>query len=186
MKKQLFVSATALALMMPYAASADDVNWNYVELDYLLIDDDDDTDGVRLKGAFEFTDGIFGFGEITTTDDDLNIVELGAGYAHTVANGTDVYGGLAVNYFDFDVDNGDDDTGFTLRAGVRSLVITELEVKAELVHVENDLLMDDDATAIDLGIQYLPIPELGIIAEYQVQTDSDNDDRIVLGARYNF
>jgi len=186
MKKQLLVSATALALMMPYTAMAD-VNYSFVELDYFMLDDEADTDGIRLKGSLGFGDtGVFGFTEITNQDNDVNIVTLGGGYAHTVADGTDVFGGLTVDYIEHDVTGGEDETGFGVRLGVRSLVIPELELKGELIHVENDFLMDGDATAFDLGVQYLPIPEVGLIAEYRVQADSDDADSILLGARYNF
>ena len=185
MKKQLLVSATALALMMPYAAMAD-VNYNFVELDYIMADDDDaDADAIRLKGSLEFGGGVYGLLEYGTQDNDIDTISLGVGYGYTVADGTDIYGALSVEHIEPDVIDGE--TGFGVRAGVRSLIIPELELRGGIRHVDNDFFMDDDPTLLELGVQYLPIPQVGIVAEYWADVGSDDGhDSILVGARYNF
>jgi len=191
MKKHLVASAAVLALAIPVAATAD-INYDYVELDFIMIDDDIDSDGPRLKGSFGITDNIYLFGSAALLSGDgsvdTDIISLGAGYRHGINEQLDLYAALAIEHVDVDVAGmSDDDTGFSIRLGARYQVIPQLELKGELQHTENDMFPDEDQTLIKLGAQYLVTPAIGILADYWVDTDSDDGaDAILVGGRFNF
>lgn len=183
MKKHLVASAAVLAMAMPFAATAD-INYSFVELDYILFDDDDDTNAYRLKGSFAITDNIFILGDYTTFDldeGDFDTVSLGVGYRHGINEQLDLYGALSIEYVDADID---DDTGLGLRAGARFMVMPQLELKGELHHI-NDVF-EEDTTLVTLGGQFLFTPAIGAVLEYTADTDSDGDNAIILGGRFNF
>ena len=191
MKKHLVASAAVLAMAMPFAATAE-INYSYVELDFIMVDDDIDTDGPRIKGSFGITDNIYLFGSAALLsgdgDVDSTLVSLGGGYNHSINAQFDLYAALAIEFVEVDTALGsDDDTGFGLRLGARYQVIPQLELKGELQHIENDMYPDDSQTLIKLGAQYLITPAIGVLADYWVDTDSDDGaDAILVGGRFNF
>ena len=186
MKKHLVASAAVLAMAIPFAATAE-INYSFVELDYILQDDDDDTDGFRLKGSYGITDDIFAFGSYTTFDldqGDFDLLSIGVGYRFGLNEQADLYAGASIERLDI----GDDDAvGFGLQLGARYQVIPALELRGELAYIDiDDDPVELDQTLVTVGAQYFVTPAIGLIAEYTVDTDSDGDDGIILGGRFNF
>lgn len=204
--KNRFLWLTLLAF--PLAATAEGLSYNYVQLDWLANGDveasgpgfnvDGDADGLSLEGVFSFSDMLFVKGGYADIDVDLDngasadgqMLALGVG-AHTnrFTGGVDLYG--VVSYLD--VESGpDDDSGFGVEIGARTLVSDQIEAYISFSTAD---IGDGETEGFSLGGLYTFAPNWSIGVEYQsgetefesgpVESEVETDAWL-LGIRYDF
>lgn len=179
-------STTALALLIAAgtfstAVLANGPAWRYVEGGYTSLDGDGglDADGAFIGGKYQINPNVYLNGEFTFVEEgsaDINLLTLGGGYIVPLNTTTDAYAGINFERVDTD---GYDDNGYSLAAGVRSMVTDVVEVTGELGYYD---VSDGDIT-FKVGGNYYISPELSVGASYKFM---DGGDIMQLGARYAF
>lgn len=182
----LIASATASAQTAPPAG----LNYNYVEANIAIYPDADGQDfvGPRVRGSFLVIPEVFLFGQFRYLTDDIDYTQahLGAAYRHEVAPDTDVYGGVSVEYAEFDFPGpfgSVDDFGFGLRGGIRHRLNDDFELGGEVRYVNIGGDIDDDYVGFTGTLQYFVNQHLGLIGEIDVE---DGEIGFLGGARLNF
>ncbi|MBR9790298.1 MAG: outer membrane beta-barrel protein [Gammaproteobacteria bacterium] len=182
MKASSIIAITALsASMFSLSAAADTPDWRYVEGGYLSYDGDGgfDPDGLQVNGKYLldpnfYVNGEFGWAE--TGNIDFTTLTLGGGYRLAVNSTTDAYVGANFERIDADFY---DDNGYSLNAGVRSMLTPELEVNGELGYLD----LDDGDITLKAGAYYYFNPQFAVGANYEFMDDADV---FQLSARYAF
>jgi Ax21 family sulfation-dependent quorum factor len=181
MKRSLL--ALALVAIAPFAAQADDnLSYTYVEADYLNIDGD--ADGFGLRGSVEFGESNFyGFGgysnsDIDNTSIDVDMYDLGIGYAHGVSPNADLIAELA--YINADADGFDVD-GYRTSVGVRGSFSPNFEGLLKANYIDgSDFDGDFSAT---VGAQYKFAGMWGIVGEAEFGNGAES---YLIGVRASF
>jgi hypothetical protein len=161
MNAKTLICAAALAL--PFAASAEQLSYRYVDVAHFpeaKIDADNidvDGDGIQLRGSLPVYQNIFALAEYQALDLDNNIdasrFMVGAGGHWALGPNLDLIarGGL-VHY---EVEQGrfnDDDTGLFAGVRLRSLVAPKVEVEGGVEHLAVDVAgIDSDTYLIGEG-----------------------------------
>lgn len=157
--------------------------WRYAEGGYTTLDPDGngnvEPDGVFIGGKYMLQDNIYLNGEFSLMGDggyDFNTLTAGAGYRLPINGNTDAYFGANLERIDSD---GYDDTGYSLNAGLRSMLTPELEVNGELGYYD----VNDGDTTLKFGANYYFTPQWALGASFEFR---DNADITQLSARYVF
>lgn len=138
--------------------------WAFVDLRYLEEDDDTNTRILGTKGKLELT---------------RERLSMGVGAAWRVVDTTDIYGRVAYEdwtldaKFKFDgsnVSDDDNENGYSVGAGVRSMVWQALELRAEVNYVDVDKIMDGE-TGYQLGAYYTFAEHITVGASYEELDD---------------
>ena len=105
MKKSVVLAALLAAA--PFAATAGELSYNYVEVGYANVDvdfdgTDIDFDGFQLRGSAAVAENVYlfgGYGSVTNdefgADIDFDELQLGAGYRHAISPRADFIGEVA-------------------------------------------------------------------------------------------
>jgi opacity protein-like surface antigen len=193
--KKLIASLTVATLMTSVFASAQTdppagINYNYIEGNFAFYPDADGQDfvGPRIRGSFLVAPQVFVFGQFRYLTDDIDYTQahLGAAYRHAVANDTDIYGGLSIEYAEFDFPGpfgSVDEVGFGVRAGLRHRLNQDFELAGEIRYVNFGGDIDDDYVGFTGTLQYFIQENLGLIGEIDVE---DGEIGFLAGARFNF
>lgn len=123
-----------------------ELSYNYAEAGLGIWDADGGQTliGPDVRGSFLINENIFAFGGLRFLTDDVDYTNLyfGGGYRHALDAKTDIWGGLNLEYQEFDVDNcsgcGHDDTAPAIRGGVRHQVNGQVEIGASARFVTGD------------------------------------------------
>lgn len=188
------IGLIAALMVLPAAAFAQGVSYNYGELNYLYTDGEvnvgalsgsDSKSAFGLKGSFGFTDMLYG----TATYEDKgyggaldNYFNLGIGaHSNQFTGGFDLVGELT--YEDLD-----DQDGFGLLVGLRGEVSPGLELNADVKYRK---LSDLDGWDFTVGGVYTIAPNWGVSASYTHSKLEDGALEIEaddwrLGVRYMF
>ncbi len=188
---------TLLALAAP--AMAGDLSYSFVQGGYQRIDIDDDLiggidgDGFDIGFSFEvgenfFVAGSYGTAELDTDaffglTVDYDQTDIGLGYHGAISDKTDFYGVLSWVKVEASISGfgSEDDDGFGLTVGMRSMVTDKVELEGHLGYV--DLGDSGDSTAIGVGAIYEFTPNFGA----GVSVDFDEDVTTYgIGARLYF
>jgi opacity protein-like surface antigen len=185
-KNILTTSAASLLLiagMSMSPAQASEVKYNYLEGRYVLdaeTDNNIDGDGYQIGGSFRIDTNLYAFGSYQALDldfnNDIDTFEVGAGYIHPLNAKWDA--NFSASLVNMDVNN-NDDTGFSLTAGVRGMVTPNIEGRAILSYID----VEDDDTFITLGGDYFFTPDLSVGVEVDLAGDLET---LSIGARYYF
>jgi hypothetical protein len=178
-------------------------NWNQASASYLSADigDNDDIDGLGLSGTKLLNSNFFLAGSYSSltletfnafgyeVDADLNFLSLGVGARKAVAGNTDIYGIVSYEKIDLSVSTGfggfysaavDDESGYGLRIGVRSMMTPKVEVNGEISYID---VLDDAETGFGFGAAYYFTNQFSAGAGYNT---SDDIDTLNLTATFNF
>jgi hypothetical protein len=154
MKKFPILTVCVLSLSgFVSSVQADDINYDYVEVGYSLVNDSNATGGVTLSGSYDVFDNINVIGNLfisTTTDntiaDDVDVTSytLGLGYHKKYSDTLDFFGEFRLLNSDSSgshkgVDVNVDDTGHVLAVGVRSKVNDKVEFLGRLDRRNSDV-----------------------------------------------
>lgn len=144
------LGATA-TLALPVAASAENFNYQYVDVAHFVeaeIDagggGDVDGDGIQLRGSIPVYQNIFVLAEYQSLDLDNNVdatrFMVGAGGHWPIANNVDVIARAGIVSYELDVGRfDDDDTGLFVGARVRAVVAPKIEVEGGVEHLRVDV-----------------------------------------------
>lgn len=193
-KKLLLAGSLALA---SFATFADQPNYTYVGFGYVKMDLDDidlDPTGFYIDGSLELGDNWFVRAGFQTVDDSNGLLDvdvdghnLGAGVRiaasentslHVVADYLHAEAEASHRYYSDSVS--EDENGFSLGVGVRSLITDSFELSADAAYVD----LGDDSVDFGVGAIWYVMENLGL--EARLSTDDDSNRAYSLGLRIEF
>lgn len=180
-------------MFQPSASNAlvSDFRYSYGELRYVDIEsgiDDAEADGFLLGGSYRVDERAFVFGSYTDLEADVGIfdvditqIKLGGGYIYPLNDTVDVNATAALVREDYDFSGADDDdeTGFQLTGGVRTMITNELEVRGALVFYD----VDDRDVYLEIAADYYFTENL--VGGISIEFAGDNDV-LTFGGRYYY
>ena len=181
----LLACAALAAPALSHAAA--EPRYTYGEVGYLTVDFDNfdtDGDGWAVNGSYALHKNVHLLAEYNDLDfdgpGDLTSLALGAGVNLPLRKGLDFIGRL--RWIDQEVDIGnsnDDETGYGLEVGIRTMINPQLELDSSIRYVD----IDDDNTSFVLGglWEFTPVFALGGDVEL-----SDDYNAFFLKARFYF
>ena len=179
--------AFLLAVSMPLpAADVPEMEYTYVEANYLWTDSDaagESLDGLELIGSLELPLNFFGQVSVSrqSSDADLNLWKIGAGYHLPVGSRLDAFGILSVAGIEVEDSGSDfDDTGMAAELGLRMLVTSKIEVNGSGVWLDLD---DEDDYGLKLGARYYITDFLSLGGRVE---SVDSDESFAAGVRFEF
>jgi len=178
--------AIGLLAVLPFAASAaENINYNYVEGDYVATDSDTNADGWGLKGSAALTQNFHIFGDYSNQDiknssASFDQWRVGVGYNRQVSQHADLV--TRVAYEKFDAGDGLDADGYSVEAGVRGALTQRLEGYA-LAGWEDGDAYDGDFYG-RLGAQVKFNPNWGVSAD--VKFVEGDDTQWFVGPRFSW
>ena len=150
--KNGFQALLLAAAILPAAASAESISYNFVEGGLALYPSFESQTfiGVDTRGSVAINDNVFAFGglKFLTDDVDLTALHVGGGYRHALDAKTDLWGGVTIEYQEYDYGNCNsfsnsfcsfDDTALGLRGGLRHQLDAKLEVGGSARIITGDL-----------------------------------------------
>jgi len=172
----------------PLAALADDLNYSYVDLDYVETEIDGvgpSLDGFALRGSVGFAEHWFAFGEYSAqsvSGVDLDTYAAGLGGHYGLAENLDLVGRIGwtkaeVSSGPFDVD----DDGYLVDAGLRGRIGDAVELEGGARYT--DFSDGGDATGLYVGGRFHFNKTWALGAEYQ---DGDDTSAILAYVRASF
>lgn len=177
----------AALLLLHGAAFAQESNqpalsYSFAELRY--VDVDNGGNGFELGGSFQFTANWIGVASLSSLDFgggvDVTSFEIGAGYVFPLQGNWDMQSNARVIRQEVDTPFGNfNDTGLGLLAGVRGLLMPELEIRGN-VHYVN---VDESDVFLELAGDWYITPQwaAGLSVEF-----GGDVDLWTIGARYYF
>ncbi|QCZ92625.1 porin family protein [Salinimonas iocasae] len=199
MKRMLVAAAITTFSMNAFSAQtfSNGPTWDFVEAGYSKADVDDidifEPSGINLEGSVSVGENFFVNGayrnlsdEEMTVELELSQLSLGVGYRYGMTKSTDLFAAVSFENLNAEAKlDGDsfvegDENGFGVAIGVRSMVIDQLELSAQVKQIELD---ETSTTGFEAGINYYFTPALAIGATYE-----DRDEFTFTGAhlRYAF
>lgn len=190
MKKSLVLAALLAAA--PFAATAGELNYNYVELGYANVDVDGvdlDFDGFQLRGSVDVAENVYLFGGYgsATNDDfgidiDFNELQLGAGYRHGLSDRTDFIAelGYVSQEVEAEGESYDVDAG-RLSAGFRGLLTDNLEGLVKASYTDGN--QNDGDFSFTAGAQFKFTQTWGVVGELEA---GDDVTKYLVGVRASF
>jgi opacity protein-like surface antigen len=175
-----------MGLIVPAVVqAAAEPRYTYGELGYVSADYDDiseDGDGYLIGGSYQLTNNIHVVADYTDIDldhGDASALSIGGGVNFPLRAGFDAVGRL--RYIDAEVDRpGDnDETGFGIDAGVRTMINSQLELNGGIRYTD----VFDDNTSLVIGGLYDVVPNFALGGEFEY---SDDYTALVLKARLYF
>ena len=194
MKTQL-VLALALAAA-PFAASANELNYNFVEAGYVRAEIVDESgDGFFAKGSVAFGESFYGHASYqeATNDDlgfDISLDEtvLGVGYRHAMGTNIDLIAEASYVNLGFDADGfgSDSSDGYRAAVGVRGMMTPQFEGTLKGYYTEiSDL--DDGEFGLQMGAVFHINQTWGIVATYDhTKLLDENINSARVGVRVSF
>ncbi|WP_018982295.1 outer membrane beta-barrel protein [Salinimonas chungwhensis] len=169
------------ALLGTFSTGAlSDVNWQYVEAGYSELDAGGaDADGFTVAGKYLMDNNIYLNGDYKHFDEsnvDFDMLTLGAGYRMPLTSRTDAYFGANFERVDT---RASDDSGFSLNAGIRSMIMPELELAGQLGYYD----VDDGDVTFKVSANYYFTPRWAVGLSHE---GIDDVDITQLTARYAF
>ena len=190
MKKTLIALAAISSMAAAGTVAAHDLSYNFVDANYQSFDFDNggDADGFNLGVSGLITPNVYLFGDYSDfgdddSDTDANILKAGAGFRSPISTRTDFVAGAAIAFVDLETPAAnDDDTGFALNVGLRTLIQPQFELFGSVDYLDVDIL-GDSQTSLTGGGRFHITPQLDIGASYSV---GDEVNTVTLGGRFNF
>ena len=179
MQKRLpVIAALVFSAFAPTTLAA--VNWQFVEGGYSDLDAGyTDADGFTIASKYLMDNNIYLNGDYKHFDEydaDFSMLTLGGGYRMPLSSQTDAYFGANFERIDSD---GYDDNGFSLNAGVRSMVLPELELAGQIGYYD----VNDGDFTMKVSANYYFAPRWAVGLSHE---ELDNFDITQLTARYTF
>ncbi|MCK8103329.1 outer membrane beta-barrel protein [Pseudoalteromonas sp. 2CM36K] len=190
-KAALLLLTTLVA--SPIALAEQTPNFNFVSGGYLDADiDGESADGWTIDGSKLVSENVFLSGQYQTVGDsvngadfDINWLSAGVGYRTAISSSTDFYGLLTYENIELEASyagrsESEDENGYGLSVGLRSMVSESFELDGRLGYVDID---DDSETSISVGARYYINENVSFGANY---TSLDDLDLISATVRYSF
>jgi hypothetical protein len=192
------VLASALLLSMSSVQAAESIRWDSASLSYQAVDVvGDKLDGFGFTGTNLLDENFFVAGSYSSVsynispygsyssevEIDINAFSLGLGYRYAFSSSTDLFG--VFSYQGIDVEPSfqgilQDENGYGLQTGVRSLVSENIELGASISYVDID---DESETGFDISVMYHFAKQFSAAVGYG---KSDDVDTLSLSAVFFF
>ena len=180
MKQRITLLTAVIAGTLSCSALAASPNWQFAEAGYTNLDNDFvDFDGLSISSKYLLDNNIYLNGEYSDLSKDgydLNRTTLGAGYRIPMNSTTDAY--VGANYERVDT-NLVDENGYSVNAGVRSMVTREVELMGQVGYYD----VDDGDVTVKVGANYYFAPRWAAGLSYEKIDDADFTQ---VTARYTF
>ena len=146
------------------AAMADGPSYSYIQAAYEEVDIDlgggidADGDGLSVGGSVAVGDSWFVFAGYGSSDlesvIDLTVLTIGGGWHTAISPNTDFFAALGFADGEIDVSGfgSEDDSGYSVEAGIRSMMSEELELYGSISQVDFDDF--GDGTTFNAGLWY--------------------------------
>ena len=192
MKKSLVLAALLAAA--PFAATAGELSYNYVELGYANVDvdvegTDIDFDGFQLRGSAAVAENIYlfgGYGSVTNdefgADIDFDELQLGVGFRHALSPRADFIGELG--YIAQEVSTqgfSEDSNGARLSGGFRGLLADNFEGLVKASYTDGGEF--DGDFSFTAGAQFKFTQTWGVVGELEA---GDDVTKYLVGVRASF
>jgi opacity protein-like surface antigen len=188
MKKIALAAALLTATLSVQAAELD---YNYIEGSYTSLDLEGlNMDGFGIGGSVSFNKNLYGFANYKdVSDSGLSFSEtnIGLGFAKNIYAKTDWINELSYVSNGVDLSNGPDqnDSGFRIASGIRSMVSDNFELNSKLHYT--DVSNFGDGFGIGVGAVYHVTNMVGVTAGYDYsKRDNADINTWQLGARLSF
>ncbi len=182
---QLKAITTVALLAIGSPALAVGPNHNYAEFAYQNVDVDGagSVDGFDVRGSFAINENFHIIGEVERLDDgpvSLTTLIVAAGYNLILTENTDLVARVGLVRADLDFGFGSaDDNGYTVQAGVRSMLNDSFELNGFLKHVD----AGGSDTELEVGAVYRFTNNFGVTGGVGF---SDDATTIRIGGRFSF
>ena len=188
MRTPIATAMLAACALAPLVSQAESPSYSYVEGGYVRTDIDgvgSDADGFLVRGSVELPHDFFlfaGYVDQGVYGADIKQYGVGAGYAWSITDTTDLYGKVGYARAEADAyDFGLDDDGYSLGVGIRSFVTSRLELEASVDYVDYSDLGDD--TTFGIGARWYFTDHFALGVEAQVADDATTYG---IGLRWSF
>ncbi len=184
-----------IAGLLSFNASAAAPSWDFIKAGYVQIDIEEAGDfepkGFELQGFKAIGENFYLTGSYSQLSEDeydvevdLDSLSIGGGYRYGITQSTDVFTEITYEYENVEVDYGyfsddEDDNGFGVAVGVRSMVTDSLELRGAVRYID---IVEDD-TELEFGADYFFSPQFALGATYVF---ADDADLLGISVRYNF
>ncbi len=187
MLKKLCVAAV---LALPLTAMADGLSYRFLEADYVMVEADGggEADGFAIGGSYLFTPQLYataGYSSLSpdgASDVDISSFSAALGFRHPLT--TTIDANLEAGFVSAEVDAGslgsEDDTGYSLGAGLRAMVASQLELNGGVSYVK---IFDEGDTSLGLGAVFSFTPQLALVAGADFADDANSYN---VGGRFMF
>lgn len=169
MLKKLCVAA---ALALPLSAMAEGLSYKFLEADYVMVDADGgggEADGFAIGGSYLFAPQVYataGYSSLSpdgASDIDVTAFTAALGFRHPLTSTLDA--NLEAGFVSAEIDAGsfgsEDDTGYSLGAGLRAMVASQLELNGGVSYVN---VFDEGETSFGVGAVFSFTPQLAAVA----------------------
>lgn len=186
--KNVLAILAATVIAAPFAATAQDINYNYIDGLYVNTDVDgfdDNADGFGARASFGLGRNLHLVGswfnrelEVGGSDFDIDRTTFGIGFHWAVADSADWL--VDVEYLNEDFDDISDQDGYQVSTGFRAYAGENFEVDGGIRYAD----LDDDSETFGYlrGIYFLD-ENWGLTGEIEAGED---DHSFLLGARLSF
>lgn len=201
MNRRFTLSMVAAGLFgIAGAAQATDLNYDYVQVGYSVVDIDDvneDISSVGIDGSFLVTDTVYLFASYADGKSDrfsafgtsgrlgLESYTAGVGYRYELAPQTDLNFSAAWERQKVEGRNGfsflgsESENGYSMAVGLRHLVTRQFELGADVTYID----VADDDTILTFGALWHITDLVAVGGSYSLGSDAD---AIAGGIRFKF
>jgi len=190
-KNLLLTSLLLTSISISSAVMAKAPSWNNIGLGYINVDIDDtdfEPSGFVLSGSHLLNDNVYVHALYRSAEDDLfgddleiSTLNLGLGYRHSLNATTDLFG--EVSYLNVEAEfsgQSEDENGYSLTVGVKSVLIDNLE---GALSATRDSLDGESETAINVGLSYFLNEQFSVGVGYSF---ADDAKILNVGVRFHF
>ncbi len=151
----------AAVLALPLTALAEGLSYKFVEADYVTVDADGggEADGFAFGGSYLFTPQVYataGYSSLSpdgASNVDFTTFSAALGLRHPLTSTLDA--NFEAGFVAAEIDAGsfgsEDDTGYSLAAGLRAMVASQLELNGGVNYVN---VFDESETSVGVGAVY--------------------------------
>ncbi|MDP3859111.1 MAG: outer membrane beta-barrel protein [Stagnimonas sp.] len=177
----------ASLLAVPAVSMAEGLSYNYAQATYQSVDIDGTSvspDGFGIAGSYLFGKTVFAQAEysaLSAKGFDLDTFGAGLGLRHGLNDKIDVTAGAGLVFAK--VKGGgfsDDDTGYTVRGGLRAQVMPKLELNGGVAYTD---VFDDGNTSFLIGGVVSITSQFALVAGAELDEDATGYN---IGGRFNF
>lgn len=194
------IALTALSFSPITFAEQTSPSWNNISASYTKanIDEIDEISpkGFSLTGSYLLNDNVFILADLMSVSDDLNesgtnvdlefnTQTLGLGYKYALNNSSDLFASLSYENIELKAKSSygsesEDESGYGLSVGIRSMVTNQVELMGSLKHIKID---GESETFFNVGAYYAFNKNISIGASFN---KNDEVDFMNITARYSF
>lgn len=194
--KALFLVGFAAATGNQAIAQESSISYDFIEVQVAKGEMlDEDFTGYGVEGSFSISDSFFVQGSYAMgeTDDEFGFgfqseeigvrgFTAGLGYRMSLSSSTDLV--TSINYVGSEaefLDLSEDVNGYGIELGLRSMVLSNVELEGMIGYVDGSDL--EGETAFDVNAKFFVTPGIALTLGY---TDSDESKGVTAGLRFNF